>query len=269
MSGPEKWRWEIAVVVCATAALAVSLVVWPVQSQPRVVLAVGVNFRGGNFVPAAVAPAMTTAKWRAPTSANEDEWRFDLFTTPSVWRRKETGQWQAAAVLPSGWNRWQLTAVRHERYRVQFAGFVGREANGLAVFTADGQPGAWLGRAGQAWPAVGVELHGLERQTGGVVVARLRDLRSGQEVELNNQEPKLTGSYVAELVNDSASPKLCRPDDLWRVGGRNWRVVKIRPEPALVVFTDADATDDEPERVVLRVRPLVRQLAKNEPENFQ
>lgn len=223
--------------------------------------------------PGAVVPHPTrVAAWTRPERATDaSAWLYDLFTPPllsfdpataRVVRAESSAGWGDAVPSPG----LELIEVRRELFPLQLVGCLGDPADLVAIFAVMGSSETVLARAGDRLGGFGQEVVRVERRRAApsnadspleeeAIVAVLRDLSTGTEVELDHRSRAYTGalSAVVGFAGESADREV-RVGEVLRLGSERVRIAQITQEPPTVEVELTSDTRPLPEHRVLRRR---------------
>lgn len=237
-----------------------------------------------DFAPPPEPQAHPPPGWPRPgPQAAGPDWIYELFTPPAVFfdpagRRFITTRPKAVAPVASVPERASagiaVVAVWREPFPLQLAGYFGGPVDWLAAFTRAGRPEPVLARPGWRFESLGLNFRRLEfrragrgNPAGGAApeadaCAVLFDERTGEEVELDLREPKLTDTPVALLRFGAAGSgflREVRAGDAVEAGAVAYRVERIELDPPAVVL--AKRAPGIPATETLVLRPASRPVA--------
>lgn len=195
--------------------------------------------------------------WLPPRAQSHGaEWIYDVFTAPEIFYDATANRFTVTPpelarprALPTPLAGVELVSVEREPYRLQLVGFIGREGEWRGTFE-DRQTGATLlGRAGRALEDTGLELRSLDVRrvtvalpdsmstTQRIATAIVRDVRTGEDIELNSAERRLTHVPLATIATADGERHDVHAGDDFPVGDEVFHVEAVRLEPASVEVT--------------------------------
>lgn len=268
--------WLLAVVLAFTSAGAFAHRAWPERTgdkrPQRLSLSPEVDVPV-SFATASAAPRI----WRAPLQRQEGEaeWRYDLFTPPSIFYDDQTRTFTLAkppaapGKTPPASFGLEFLGVKHEPFRLQLIGHVGEGPDARGVFENRVSGEIFLGAAGQEVPelALRIEAFAVRRESVEIpdsmtteqTVARatICEPGSSQPITLSERERAVAGDVVALVVgkNGDAAKRVRRGETL-QIGAATFRIGEISANPpTLEVFRLGGPGAPAERRVLLPVAP--------------